>query len=281
MLYICATPIGNLNDITLRGLEILKTADIILCEDTRNSAKLLHHHGIDSKKLVALHDHNENEVSTRVIEWLEQGLTLVQISDAGTPGISDPGARLCNMAFKHGFMPRPLPGACAYISLLSVSGLVDIPSLFFGFLPSKSTQRCKQMETWRDVDYAVVIYESPHRICECIDDIISTLGADRVLVVGRELTKQFETIVKMTAQEYREFLHEDSNQQRGEFVINILPLDSSANDSEQLTAEQLKIVNLLASELPTKKAVNLTAKICGGNKDLLYNYLLAQKDNKQ
>lgn len=277
MLYICATPIGNLNDITLRGLEVLRTADIILCEDTRNSSKLLSYHGIQSKKLVSLHEHNENEIAMKVVEWLQQDLTVVQISDAGTPGISDPGARLCNIVFQHGFMPHPIPGACAYISLLSVSGLVGTTSLFHGFLPSKSSQRQKQLIEWSDINYAVTIYESPHRICECIDDIITVLGAERHLVVGRELTKQFETIVKMNAAEYREFLHFDSNQQRGEFVINILPADIVTNGKEQITSEQLKILKLLADELPTKKAVNLTAKIAGGNKDLLYNYLINKK----
>lgn len=276
MLYICATPIGNLNDITLRSLEVLRNADIILCEDTRNSSKLLSHHGINSKKLIALHEHNENEVAMKVVEWLQQDLTIVQISDAGTPGISDPGARLCNIVFQHGFMPHPLPGACAYISLLSVSGLVDVNSLFYGFLANKSSQRQKQLAIWSDADYAVTIYESPHRICECIDDIITVLGAERYLVVGRELTKQFETIVKMTAAKYREFLHSDSNQQRGEFVINILP-SAVDNDKEQITSEQLNILKLLADELPTKKAVNLTVKIAGGNKDLLYNYLINHK----
>lgn len=278
MLYICATPIGNMDDITIRALNIMKNADVILCEDTRNSQKLLNHYDITGKKLIALHEHNENEVADKVIEWLSCGQTVVQISDAGTPGISDPGARLCNRAYKNGFMPHPLPGACAYLSLLSVSGLVNTPSLFYGFLPNKSSQRQKQLEVWKDADYAVTIYESPHRIVECIDDILSCYGEDRILVVGREITKQFETIIKLSAKEYKEFLASDSNQRRGEFVINILPQDRVKNDEGILTQEQMDLLKLLSSELPAKKAVNIVAKIVNGNKDLMYQYLINLKN---
>ncbi|MDD3266629.1 MAG: 16S rRNA (cytidine(1402)-2'-O)-methyltransferase [Burkholderiales bacterium] len=277
MLYICATPIGNTGDITLRALEVLKSADVILCEDTRNSSYLLNHHEISNKKLVALHEHNENEVSEKVMEWLKNDLIIVQISDAGTPGISDPGARLCNLAFQHGFMPHPLPGASAYTSLLSVSGLVETKSLFYGFLANKPTQRQKQLFEFKDSKFAVIIYESPHRIVDCINDIIMCLGGDIVLVVGRELTKRFETIVKMTANDYAEFLKSDNNQQRGEFVINILPKEAKPGGSE-LTSETIKILELCAEELPAKKAVNLTNKITSADKDAMYQYLLSKKN---
>lgn len=276
MLYICATPIGNMRDITLRALEALQQADIILCEDTRNSVNLLNFHNITNKKLYAFHEHNENEMSYRVIEWLKEGLNIVQISDAGTPGVSDPGARLCNIAFEHGFTPHPLPGASAYLSLLSVSGLVNLQSLFYGFLANKSSQRQNQLASFKNVNYAVTIYESTHRIIDCIDDMITILGGERLLVVGRELTKQFETILKISAQEYKLKLLADKNQQRGEFVINILPEDL-VKFEDNVTDEQVRVLQLLAQELPTKKAVNLTHKIVGGSKDLLYQYLL---DNK-
>lgn len=275
MLYICATPIGNMNDITLRALEILNKADVILCEDTRNSLRLLNYHNIVGKKLVALHEHNENEVSTRVIEWLKDEQIIIQISDAGTPGISDPGARLCNLAFEYGFVPHPLPGACAYLSLVSISGLIDTSNMFYGFLPNKSTQRQKQLLEWKDIDYAIVIYESPHRIIECINDIVSCLGGNRMLVIGRELTKQFETIMKLSASEYVKVLANDKNQLRGEFVINILPI--VANKDNELTTEHLRVLNLVAEELPAKKAVNLVYKILGGNKESMYQYLLSMK----
>ena len=277
MLYICATPIGNLDDISLRALEILTKADIILCEDTRNSQKLLNHHGINQKRLIALHDHNENEVSQKVLEWLNQELLIVQISDAGTPGISDPGARLCNVLHANQITPHPLPGACAYISLLSVSGIVDTPSLFHGFLPNKSSQRQKQLNTWLSVEYAVAIYESPHRILDSLSDLVQCLGEAREIVMGREMTKHFETIKKLSAGELLEFVKSDSNQQRGEFVLIILPPLKIRNTEEQLTAEQISALNIIAAELPSKKAVNLTNKLFGGNKDLLYQYLLDLK----
>ena len=277
MLYICATPIGNLDDISLRALEILAKADIILCEDTRNSQKLLNHHGINQKRLIALHDHNENEISQKVLEWLNQELLIVQISDAGTPGISDPGARLCNVLHANQITPHPLPGACAYISLLSVSGLVDTPSLFHGFLPNKSSQRQKQLNLWLGVEYAVAIYESPHRIVDSLSDIVQCLGETREIVMGRELTKHFETIKKLSAGELLDFVKSDSNQQRGEFVLIILPPLKIKNTEEQLTAEQISALNIIAAELPSKKAVNLTNKLFGGNKDLLYQYLLDLK----
>jgi len=276
MLYICATPIGNLSDITLRALEVLAKADIILCEDTRNSQKLLNHHGINNKKLVAFHEHNENEISTKVLSWLQEKLTIVQISDAGTPGISDPGARLCNLLYQHGISPIPLPGACAYTTLLSVAGLIDYPSLFYGFLPAKSGQRQKQLSLWQSVDYAVCIYESPHRICDCLEDIVTILGADRYIIMGRELTKQFETIRKLSAGELLEFVKSDNNQQKGEFALLILPAKISPEEVA-LTATQIATLELLASELPTKKAVNLAHKLGSGDRDLMYNYLLAKK----
>ena len=279
MLYICATPIGNLDDISLRAVEILAKADIILCEDTRNSQKLLNHHGISQKRLIALHDHNENEISQKVLEWLAQELLIVQISDAGTPGISDPGARLCNVLHANQITPHPIPGACAYISLLSVSGLVDTQSLFHGFLPNKSSQRQKQLNLWLGVEYAVAIYESPHRIVDSISDIVKCLGTTREIVMGREMTKRFETIKKLSAGELLNFVESDSNQQRGEFVLIILPQLKIKNTEEQLTAEQIGALNIIAAELPSKKAVNLTNKLFGGNKDLLYQHLLDLKAN--
>lgn len=280
MLYICATPIGNLSDISLRALEILGKADIILCEDTRNSQKLLNHHGINQKRLIAFHDHNENEISQKVLEWLNEDLLIVQISDAGTPGISDPGARLCNVLHTNNITPHPLPGACAYISLLSVSGLVDTPSLFHGFLPNKSSQRQKQLNLWLDADYAVAIYESPHRIVDSIQDIVICLGTERQIVMGREMTKHFETIKKLSAGELLEFVKADSNQQRGEFVLIILPPIKIKTNEEQLTPEQINALIIIAAELPSKKAVNLCHKLFGGNKDLLYQYLLQNKSQE-
>lgn len=275
MLYICATPIGNLKDISLRALEILQHSDIVLCEDTRTSKNIFSAHNIHYKKLIALHDHNENEIADKVVEWLKDGMTITQISDAGTPGVSDPGARLCNKVLAAGLQVSPIPGACAYISLLSVSGL-SVPSLFYGFLPNKSVARCKILEQWQAVDFAVCLYEAPHRIVECVEDIIKSLGAERILIMGRELTKQFETIKKATAHDLLEFIKSDSNQQRGEFVLIIEP-EIQVDDQDKLTAKQIQLLKLLLPELPPKKAVTLTHKIAGGNKDLLYNHAIKDR----
>ena len=276
MLYICATPIGNLSDITFRAIEILNSVDIILCEDTRTSRHLLNHHQVKYKQLVALHEHNENEVSEKVIEWLQSGLKIALISDAGTPGISDPGGRLCKKALANDLTISPIPGASAYTSLLSVSG-IETQSLFYGFLPSQRSQRIKILEKWQNIDYAVCSYESPHRIIDSIEDVVATLGGDRELIMGRELTKHFETIKRSTVSDLLTFIKSDSNQQRGEFALIILPKIVALDDKEQLSPEQLRTLKLLLPELPPKKAVQLTHKICGGNKDLLYEYTLQLK----
>ncbi len=273
MLYICATPIGNLKDISLRALEILSASDIILCEDTRTSKQLLSAHGINYKQLIALHQHNENQIAEKVLAYLEDGLTITQISDAGTPGISDPGARLCKAVLAAGYQVSPIPGACAYISLLCVSGL-DKPSLFYGFLPGTKNARVKILEEWIDVPYAVGIYESPHRIIESMTDIIAVLGENRQIILGRELTKQFETIRPGTTAEILEFVKSDSNQQRGEFVLLIYPKVIDKVVAEFLTGEQIKVLELLLPELPPKKAVAIAHKLTGANKDLLYNHAI-------
>ena len=273
MLYICATPIGNLNDISIRALEILSLSDIILCEDTRQSKHLLLAHRINYKQLIALHQHNENQITERVLTYLSQGMTVTQISDAGTPGISDPGARLCRAVLDAGYKVSPIPGACAYISLLSVSGL-DRPSLFYGFLPSTKNARIKELEAWIDSSYAVCFYESPHRILDCLADILQVFGAARGIIMGRELTKQFETIKRGTVSELLEFVTNDTNQQRGEFALIIYPKPLAKVGEESLTGEQIKVLKLLMPELPPKKAVLLTHKLTGANKDLLYSYAI-------
>jgi 16S rRNA (cytidine1402-2'-O)-methyltransferase len=273
VLYICATPIGNLNDISIRALDILSSSDIILCEDTRNSKHLLSAHGISYKQLIALHQHNEQQITEKVLAYLADGLTVTQISDAGTPGISDPGARLCQAVLAAGYKISPIPGACAYISLLSVSGL-DKPSLFYGFLPSNKNARIKVLEDWIDSQYAVAIYEAPHRILDLITDMALVFGPDREVIMGRELTKQFETIKHGTTSKLLEFIRGDANQQRGEFVLLIYPKIVAKVVQESLTTEQIKVLKLLLPELPPKKAVAITHKLTGANKDLLYSYAI-------
>ena len=275
ILYVCATPIGNLTDISLRAIDILKASDVILCEDTRLSKRLFEYHRINYNKIISLHEHNENEVTKKVIGYLQNGLVVTQVSDAGTPSISDPGSRLCDQVLSCGFNVSPIPGACAYTSLLSVSG-VNSPSLFYGFLPSRSVSRCKVLKEWQNVSYAVCIYEAPHRILDCLKDIIVTLGSDCVLVMGRELTKQFETIKKTTASALLEFVQSDLNQQRGEFTLIVIP-KQPADTEKLLSTEQIKVLELLICELPPKKAVSLTQKLVGGDKELLYGYAVRLK----
>lgn len=277
MLYICATPIGNMQDISLRALELLQSADIILCEDTRNSQKLLSYHNIKPTKLVALHEHNENDVASRVLEWLSEDLVIVQISDAGTPGISDPGARLCKMLLDNGHVAHPIPGACAYISLLSVSGILSNEHLFVGFLPSKSSHRVKQLNNYINSTYPVIFYESPHRIIDCLEDVASVCGIEREVVVGRELTKMFETIKRGKLNELIEFIKSDSNQQKGEFVVILLPETTLKNSNNEISEEQKKIVDLLAIELPPKKAAQIAAQIINVDKNIIYDYLVSSK----
>ena len=273
MLYICATPIGNLKDITYRAIEILSKADIILCEDTRNSIKLLNHYSINQAKLVSLHQHNENNITQKVLQYLQDNKIVVQISDAGTPCISDPGSKLCNVVIKAGYKISPLPGACAYISLLSVSG-IDVPNLFYGFLPNTTNQRVQLLKSFVDVTYCVILYESPHRIIATLYDILQVFGEDKEIIIGRELTKQFETIKKDYIINIINFINNDFNQQKGEFVLIISP----SNKIIQISEEQKQALNELIKYMPPKKATAFIAKYLGGDKNLLYDYLLQNKN---
>ena len=274
MLYICATPIGNLEDITLRAIRVLKDSDVVLCEDTRRSNILFNYHNIKPKKIISLHEHNENEVTNKVIEWLEKDLMITQISDAGTPGISDPGAKLCYRVMKAGFTISPLPGPCSFISLLSVSGINE-HFIFYGFLPSQKSQRIKSLSNFKNIKYAVCIFESPHRIIDCLNDIKEVIGSDCSLILGRELTKQFETIKRLNIVELIEFIKIDSNQQKGEFILIIEPKINCVED--ELTIHHINSIKTLITEFPPKKAVNITHKILGGNKDKLYQFALSIK----
>lgn len=265
MLYVCSTPIGNLNDITLRALDILTRADIILCEDTRVSKKLLNHYKIINKKLVIFNEHNEVQVIEKVLSWLHDDLIVVQITDAGTPNISDPGAKLCNAVLDNGYPISPIPGVTAFTTLMSVSG-VELPHLFLGFLPRIKNKKEELLLSLKHLGFAITIYESPHRIIDTLKSISNTLGNDVIIVMGRELTKQFETIKKGKIKELQEFILNDKNQQKGEFVLIIIPLKQIATIKE----EHVKILKLLAKELPPKTACSICAKIFNINKDELY-----------
>lgn len=267
-LYIVATPIGNLADITLRALEVLKSVDLIAAEDTRNTGRLLSHYEIGTR-CVAVHDHNEQQK----IAWLEQqlldGKDIALVSDAGTPLINDPGYHLVSAFRAKGYSVVPIPGACAAITALSVAGLATDRFLYEGFLPAKTKARQERLNELRQEPRTVVFYESPHRILDSLADIVTCLGGERELVLARELTKTFETIQSLPAQELLDWVKADANQQKGEMVLMVAGYQKS---QQQLPVEALDTLALLQAELPLKKAAALTAKIYGLKKNALYDY---------
>ncbi len=276
-LYIVATPIGNLADITLRALHVLQIADTIACEDTRHSQTLLRAYGIDKSaaQLLAVHQHNESEAAQAVIERLRQGQRVAYASDAGTPAVSDPGARLVAAVRLAGFPVIPLPGASSVTSALSVAGIAGEGAqegafVFIGFLPSKSNERTTAIEALRLEARSVVLLEAPHRI-EALATALATLGS-RAVTVGRELTKQFEEIATVSAERLPAWLSEDANRLRGEFVLVLHPGPSGASDEPDD-----RVLKLLLAELPLKTAVKITAEITGEARNTLYEMALRLK----
>ncbi len=264
-----ATPIGNLADISLRALYVLGLVDLIACEDTRHTGSLLKQYGLD-KPLMAVHEHNENQSAPPIIEQLRTGKRVAYVSDAGTPGISDPGARLVAAARAAGAGVIPIPGASSVTTLLSVCGLNgQVPVLFAGFLPSKATERDKACQALAQQDSAVVLMEAPHRI-EALAQTLASLG-DRQVTIGRELTKQFEDIATVPAADLPAWLLQDAHRQRGEFVLVVHP-PVTANDPAQADAQ--RVLSLLLAELPLKTAVRLTAEITGAPRNALYQQAL-------
>ncbi|MDD5056961.1 MAG: 16S rRNA (cytidine(1402)-2'-O)-methyltransferase [Sideroxydans sp.] len=272
-LYVVATPIGNLSDITLRALQVLGTADVIAAEDTRNSKHLLQHHGIGDARLLALHQHNERGAAEKVIALLQQGQSVALVTDAGTPAVSDPGAVLVEAVRSAGFRVIPIPGASAAVTALSASGLAAPHFLFYGFLPNKSGARRTALQALVEHPYTLVFYEAPHRILECTEDLHAVFGDEREIVFAREITKLFESIHRCKLGEAMDWLHSDPNNQRGEFVLLI----SGALPHEGLDAEVERTLGLLLEELPLKQAVQLAVKITGAGKNELYQRALALK----
>jgi 16S rRNA (cytidine1402-2'-O)-methyltransferase len=272
-LYVVATPIGNLRDITLRALEVLAAADVLAAEDTRNTAHLLAHHGISANKLVAVHQHNERGAAEKIIALLQAGQSVAFVSDAGTPAVSDPGALLVQAVRAAGLRVIPIPGANAAMAALSAAGLSEPHFLFYGFLPNKSAARRTALQSLISHPYTLVFYEAPHRIVECVADLCAVLGGERQIVVAREITKLFETIHACVLHDAEAWLLSDSNQQRGEFVV----LVSGAVPQAGLSVETLNTLSLLLEELPLKQAVQLAAKISGANRNELYQRALALK----
>ena len=272
-LYVVATPIGNLRDITLRALDVLAGADAVAAEDTRNTSHLLKHHGIHAKQLLAVHQHNERGSAEKLVAWIQQGQSVAFVSDAGTPAVSDPGALLVQAVLTAGLRVIPIPGPSAAVAALSASGLSTPHFLFYGFLPNKSSARRTALQDLISHPYTLVFYEAPHRIVECVADLHSVYGGERQIVLAREVSKLFETIHSCPLSQAQAWLQSDSNQQRGEFVV----LVSAAKPAEGMSAETLNTLTLLLAELPLKQAVQLTTKITGANRSELYQLALEIK----
>lgn len=271
-LAIVATPIGNLRDITLRALDVLRGADVIAAEDTRNSQHLLSAYGIQAK-LVAVHEHNEAAAAGRIVEDLRAGKRVAYISDAGTPGLSDPGARLVQAVRAAGLPVMPVPGPSALAAALSVSGM-EGAFLFQGFLPPKATARRKVLEGLRDVETALVFYEAPHRIQETVADLAAVLGGGRTVLFAREITKRFEQLHACPLAEATAWLEADDNHRRGEFVLVVWPPSQGEAEAD---GEGLRVLEILLAELPLKQAAHLAARITGGRKNELYDLALGLK----
>ena len=270
-LYVVPTPLGNLADLTRRAEEILRAVPWVAAEDTRHSGPLLKQIGSPARTLPA-HRHNEHEAAARILEKLQGGESVALISDAGTPGISDPGARIVAAVRAAGCKVVPLPGPCAVTTALSASGLLDEHFLFYGFLPNKGGQRRQAIEELRDYPCALVFYEAPHRILETVADLAAVLG-ERTLVIARELTKLFESIHSGPLTAALAWLQEDPNRQRGEFVLLVSGAPAGNDDGEGERVLKL----LLAEGLPVKQAAKLASAITGAAKNALYERALTLK----
>lgn len=270
-LYVVPTPLGNLSDLTRRAEEVLRAVPWVAAEDTRHSGPLLKQLGARARTLPA-HRHNEHEAAGRIVERLQAGESVALISDAGTPGISDPGARVVAAVRAAGCKVVPLPGPCAATTALSASGLLDEHFLFYGFLPSKGGQRRQALEELRDTPCALVFYEAPHRVLETVADMATVFG-ERTLVIARELTKLFESVHSLPLGEALDWLKEDANRQRGEFVLMLSGAPEGGDDGEGERVLRL----LLADGLPTKQAAKLAAAITGAAKNALYERALVLK----
>lgn len=276
-LYVVATPIGNLGDITLRALETLKVVDAIAAEDTRHTSGLLSHFGI-SKKLIAVHEHNEHQSAEKLLTQLKAGENIALVTDAGTPGISDPGAVVVDFVRKAGVKVVPIPGVSAVITALSASGITQNGFLFHGFLPASGAARRKTLEVLKTQLVTLVFYEAPHRIVDSVADMAAVLGAERRITFAREITKTFETIYSCNLADAVTWLQADTNQQRGEFVL--LVEAAIVKVTEEFSEEVVRILKLLLVDLPLKQAVKLAVEITNEKKNDLYEFALTLKNAK-
>lgn len=269
ILYIVATPIGNLQDITRRALDVFAQVDLIAAEDTRHSGLLLSHYGI-KKPFFALHDHNEQQKAALLVEKLQQGVHIALISDAGTPLISDPGFHVVRQCRQAGIRVVPLPGACAAITALCASGIASDRFCFEGFLPAKSKARRDKLQNLAEEPRTLIFYESTHRILETLEDVEFVFGGERYVVLAREITKTWETISGDTVSRLRQWLGEDPNRTKGEMVLIIEGKPKSENI--EFDGQALKALQLISRELPLKKAAAIVAELYGYKKNTLYQY---------
>ncbi|MDR2240221.1 MAG: 16S rRNA (cytidine(1402)-2'-O)-methyltransferase [Zoogloeaceae bacterium] len=276
-LYVVATPLGNLGDIGARALDVLRGVDAIACEDTRHTRKLLDHFGIRCETF-SLHEHNEAASAEKLIRLLREGRALALVSDAGTPAVSDPGARAVAAVRTAGFTVIPVPGPNAAIAALSAAGLADPHFLFYGFLPSKTAARRKALDELKPFPCALVFYEAPHRIEETVADLAAALEPNRTLVIARELTKLFESIVSLPLAAAPDWLAADADRRRGEFVLAVSAPPPAASS---VPLEAARALDALLAELPLKQAVRLAAEISGATRNALYALALEKKRGSQ
>ena len=274
-LYIVASPIGNLGDITLRALETLKNVDIVACEDTRNTQVLLNHFQI-KKKLISLHQHNEKQKKDLILSFVKEGKSVAYLSDAGTPCISDPGALLVNSFYENNLKVIPIPGVSAITTAFSVSGILDNKFKFFGFLPNQKKKLKEELQAIYESNNLAILYESPHRIMELLENIKVIFGSSHQIVIARELTKMFETIKRDTVENILSYINEDSNHKKGEFVVIIFPSEVRPHKVEE---NDLKNALLITQDyLPISQSVKLISTLFKKNKKEVYN-LAIKKNN--
>jgi 16S rRNA (cytidine1402-2'-O)-methyltransferase len=263
---VVATPIGNLEDISSRALDSLARADAIAAEDTRVTARLLEHHRLQGK-LVAVHEHNERRAADWIVEELARGRNIALVTDAGTPAVSDPGATVVAKARAAGFKVVPVPGPNAAVTALSAAGIADGPFLFAGFLPAKPGARRKALEALSVLPYTLVLYEAPHRVVECVQDMATTLGTERIVLIARELTKMFEQLHRCSLGEAAAWLEADPDRRRGEFV---LIAEGAAVRDQGVKLDWEGVLTTLLAELPLAHAVRLACKLTGAKKKAVY-----------
>lgn len=276
-LYVVATPLGNLRDVTLRALDVLGSADVVAAEDTRVTAVLLRQYGIAARPL-SLHQHNEAQRTRRIVDLLRAGRSVALVSDAGTPAVSDPGAHLVRAVRDAGFPVVPIPGPNAAVAALSAAGLDAERFVFVGFLPATAKARRELLETLRALPAAMVVYESPRRVRATVQELAHALGAERTLVIAREVTKLYESMTRMTLGEAAAWLGGDADRERGEFVLLVDAPETGAARSDGATSfDARSLLTALLAELPPARAARVAAQLTGLPRDALYAEAMSLK----